>query len=293
MRLTGHKEKPLTEPFEADGARRARETLLRNQCVGGDPAIASLLLTDGQIISLAGGEKFIEVGDNADEVFFILHGEAVVSIVGRPRRIRKAPTQVGEMAALDRGSPRSANVKAGKSGLVALRIPANRLTEIFELHPEAKERMRAEMADRQRQLIGEGKGSGWALPALWTLLSIAVGLFAAFAVWSAATWTETDALMKLGLTVGAFFVASYIVHERNPAFFWRRMIGIVILAVLGVFSAQRSVSLEAGQQEPTFSIGFSSEGVAMSDGVQIAFIVASALIVALFGYFEHRRMESG
>lgn len=293
MRLTGHKEKPSTEPFEADGARRARETLLRNPCVGRDPAIADLLLADEQIISLAGGKRFIQVGDNADEVFFILHGEAVVSIAGRQRRIRKAPTQVGEMAALDRGSPRSADVRAGKNGLVALRIPANRLADIFELHPEARERMRAEMADRQRQLIGEGKGSGWALPAVWTLLSIAVGLLAATVVWSAATWTETDALMKLGLTVGAFCVASYIVHSRNPAFFWRRMIGLVILAMLGVFSVQRAVSLETGQQEPTFSIGISSEGVAMSDGVQITLIAASALIVALFGYFEHRRMESG
>jgi hypothetical protein len=261
--------------------------------VGGDPTIADLLLEDRQIVSMAEGEKFIEVGDDADEVFFILHGEAVVALPGGQRRLRKAPTQVGEMAALDRGSPRSATVKAGKGGLVALKVAANRLTDVFEKHPEARERMRSEMAERQRELIAEGKGSsavGWAG---WTILSIAAGLLVAAAVWLAATWTDTETLLKLGLTTGAFLVTSYVVYARNPAFFWRRMIGFVILAVLGIFSVQRSVSLETGQQEQAFSIGISSEGVAMSDGVQIALIVASALIVALFGYFEHRRMERG
>lgn len=291
MKFLRKKGRPSIEAFQANDGRRARDTLLRNPCVGDDPTIADLLLEDRQIVSIAEGEKFIEVGGDADEVFFILYGEAIVALPSGQRRVRKAPTQVGEMAGLDRGSSRSATVKAGEGGLVALKVAANRLTEVFEKHPEARERMRSEMAERQRELIAEGKGGsgvGWAG---WTVLSIFAGLLMAAAVWLAATWTDTETLLKLGLTTGAFLVTSYVVYARNPAFFWRRMIGFVILAVLGIFSVQRSVSLETGQQEQTFSIGITSEGVAMTDGVQIVLIAASALIVALFGYFEHRRME--
>lgn len=293
MSIFGKKERPSTDAFEADCSRRVRETLLRNPCVGGEPAIADLMLEQRHIVSFAEGERFIDLDDAADEIFFILHGEAIVNLPGGRRRIRKAPTQVGEMAALDRGSRRSATVEAGKGGLVALRLAADRLSDVFEKYPEAKERMRSEMADRQRELIAESKGSsavGWAS---WTILSIAAGLLVAAAVWGAATWTDTGALLKLGLTTGAFLVTSYVVHARNPAFFWRRMIGFVILTVLGVFSVQRSVSLETVQERRSFSVGISSEGVAMSDGVQLALIVASALLVALFAYFEQRRMERG
>jgi hypothetical protein len=289
--LFGRETRPPTDAFSASGSRRARDTLLRNLSAANQPAIADLLLEIGDVVSFAAGEVFIEVDRSEDEVYFILDGEGVVELPGRRRRSRKAPTQVGEMAALDRGSRRSATVRAGKGGLVALRVEADRLNEVFEAHPEVRERMRSEMADRQRELIAEGGSvseAGWAG---WTILSVVASLIVAGAVFGIATWTDTAMLPKIGFTATAWLVTLLTVHSRNPAFFWRRMIGGLLILAVGVVSMQRSVSLETTRNDQTFRFGIDSDGLTMGDGTEIAVIVVWVFALAIFSYFEHRRME--
>jgi len=77
-------------------------------------------------------------------------GRAAVEINGQEMAVREAGNHVGEMAAIDPASPRSASVRAIER-VVAARIGEPSFTALATEHPEVYRRMALEIADRLRQ----------------------------------------------------------------------------------------------------------------------------------------------
>ena len=113
---------PMKSRFEgSDGQRRLIATLQSCFLVEHNEELAQRLAEVGELVSFEAGQPIISQDAEDNDVYFILVGEADVSVNNRQVAVRKARDSVGEMSLLNPTEPRSATVTA-RAGVVTLKI---------------------------------------------------------------------------------------------------------------------------------------------------------------------------
>jgi predicted nucleotide-binding protein len=134
-----------------DEARPLRIQLLQEQrAVQCDLDLANELEASSVLLELQPGERFITQGAYDDDLYFIIRGSAEIITKGHKHAIRTRGCHVGEMALLDPGSGRSADVIAGESGAVVLRVSGANTREIGDRHSALWRNLARELSERLR-----------------------------------------------------------------------------------------------------------------------------------------------
>ena len=167
------------------GRERVIAILRENPVVDGQGEVAATLYDRGAFQGFSKGEDLILQGANDDDVYFLLFGEVDILIDKKWRAKRVAPNQVGEMAALDAGMPRSATVRAKTDAVYAWKVPAQNFNELFVADGKAALRIRRELSSRHReQLAWKPARDGLKSFALWTVISLLVAVLCAAIAWT-------------------------------------------------------------------------------------------------------------
>ena len=254
------KEVRLPGLFSGDGASElVRTTLRENRAIRGDSAIVDQLMNHGEIVFFRKGDCLIHEGDQDNDVYFLLSGEVGIVFKRQLGSKRVAPNQVGEMAAIELGSKRSASVYVLTDEAAALKVPGQEFNRIWTNSPELQQNLQIEMTARHRERIAAGEVARRNNSSSWFWTSFGVGLASYLITWLflvPATWTYDARLAATAMFGLAAFILMLL---HNPAFFWRRCFGLVLLAMVGVFALAQFVSVEAEH-------GFASLEVAIRTG---------------------------
>ncbi|WP_340290622.1 cyclic nucleotide-binding domain-containing protein [Sulfitobacter pontiacus] len=254
------KEVRLPGLFSGDGASElVRTTLRENRAIRGDSAIVDQLMNHGEIVFFRKGDCLIHEGDQDNDVYFLLSGEVDIVFKRQLGSKRVAPNQVGEMAAIELGSKRSASVYVLTDEAAALKVPGQEFNRIWTNSPELQQNLQIEMTARHRERIAAGEVARRNNSSSWFWTSFGVGLASYLITWLflvPATWTYDARLAATAMFGLAAFILMLL---HNPAFFWRRCFGLVLLAMVGVFALAQFVSVEAEH-------GFASLEVAIRTG---------------------------
>ena len=241
------------------GLSRAYETLLGNPAVHGDQAIVDCLIRNGETVFFRQGENIIRQDGQDNSVYFLLSG--VVDIVFKSQKgsIREAPNQVGEMAAIEPGKGRSASVVARSDEVAALKVSGTEFKKLLNANPRFQEILQVEMSARHRERIVAGDIARRNNSVTWFAISTGAGLIAGLAGWYVLTPSDWTTTARSILSCGLGLIIFLLTLLHNPAFFWRRSFGVVLLAMIGTFALDWFVSMEAKQ-------GLGSLQVAMNLG---------------------------
>lgn len=241
------------------GQEMARSVLLNNPAVGGDQDVANRLLATGNLTFFRRGNHLIKEGDHDNDVYFLLAGEVDIVFGTRLGSIRSAPNQVGEMAAIDPGQKRSANVIARSDEVAALRVPGTEFNMIRNSNTDFQSRLQREMSDRHRQRINAAKVANQNNSLSWFLASIGAGLVGGAAAWLA--WPEDWTLVAQSVAAcGTGLLIFIFMLLHNPAFFWRRCAGLSLSAMLGLMMIDRFLTFKIEQGFGSLSVGFGNSG---------------------------------
>lgn len=258
------------------GQANARSVLLNNPAVGGDQEVANRLLATGNLTFFRRGNHLIKEGDHDNDVYFLLAGEVDIVFGTRLGSIRNAPNQVGEMAAIDPGQKRSANVIARSDEVAALRVPGTEFNMIRNSNTDFQNRLQREMSDRHRQRINAAKVANQNNSLSWFLASIGAGLVGGAAAWFAwpDDWTlvaQSVAACGTGLLIFIFMLL------HNPAFFWRRCAGLSLWALLGLMMIDRFLTFKIEQGFGSLSVGFGNSGGPVDWKILFGLLLAMAI----------------
>ena len=133
-----------------DGKRRLIEALKGFPLVEHNEVLATRLGEVGQLVSFEPGDAIMTQGAEDNDVFFMLVGQAEVTVNGRHVAIREARATVGEMALLSPTEPRSATVTA-RTQVVALKVSEPNFHQVAQEHPQIWRVVAQIVAERLRQ----------------------------------------------------------------------------------------------------------------------------------------------
>ena len=100
----------------------------------------------------------INQDDDTNDMYFILSGEVEIQVNKRPKAIRKSGQQIGEMALVKIGNPRSATVLT-KTKVELAKVTEKDFTKIANAHPDLWRNIAESLADRlfQRNFLERSK----------------------------------------------------------------------------------------------------------------------------------------
>jgi CRP/FNR family transcriptional regulator, cyclic AMP receptor protein len=131
---TGQRGSNMIDRFVGATGRPALLAALAEQKIVGNQAeIAEAFANVGQVIEVQSGEAFIQQGDTATDVFFIITGGAKVVVHGKTVAERRSGQIVGEMSAIDRTRPRAATLVASETS-VLLKVGGDAFRSIADNH---------------------------------------------------------------------------------------------------------------------------------------------------------------
>ncbi|KQV15005.1 hypothetical protein ASC97_31420 [Rhizobium sp. Root1203] len=137
--------------FDGDrGKARVIDALKEQRIILGNKDASEELLTRGHLLTFMPGDPLIMEGDWSNSLFFILAGAVKIEIKGSLVNQRVAGQHVGEMAMIDPGKPRSAQVTA-TSPTVALVISEEDFSAVAGNHPDLWRQLAKELAERLRE----------------------------------------------------------------------------------------------------------------------------------------------
>ncbi len=93
------------------------------------------MINEGELLEFQKGDKLITQGAEDNEIYLIVSGEVLIVIKGMEYRKRVAGEHVGEMAAIEPGQKRSADVVAIDT-VVALRLSSAVFMKLGEAFPQ-------------------------------------------------------------------------------------------------------------------------------------------------------------
>lgn len=133
-----------------DGHRRLIDALKACSLVEHNEAFASRLAEVGQLASFEAGDVIMTQGADDNDVYFILVGQAEVTVNGRHVAVREARATVGEMSLLSPTEPRSATVTA-RTQVIALKVSEPDFHQVAQAHPQVWRVLAQVVAERLRQ----------------------------------------------------------------------------------------------------------------------------------------------
>jgi CRP/FNR family cyclic AMP-dependent transcriptional regulator len=114
----------MGQRFDGPNGRRAIiEVLLEHRLVQHDEVLANRIAEVSALTIFSDGQSIIEQGETSADVYFILSGEAAVFVNKRKVATRGPSDAVGEMAAIDPTTPRSATVRSSGSVTILDEFP--------------------------------------------------------------------------------------------------------------------------------------------------------------------------
>ena len=131
-----------------DGHIHLVEALEIQPIAAGDTTIANAISGCVEVASFKPGSSIIEESAPDNDLYFILTGVVSIRVSGREIAVRTAGQQVGEMALLDPGQPRSASADGE---VVAARISASGFAELADANPKLWRNVARVLAERLRQ----------------------------------------------------------------------------------------------------------------------------------------------
>ena len=126
------------------------EALEIQPIVNGDIAIAKAISGCVEVESFEPGSSIIEESGPDNDLYFILAGVASIRVSGREVAVRTAGQQIGEMALLDPGEPRSASAVADGE-VVTARISSSVFAQLADANPRLWRNVARVLAERLRQ----------------------------------------------------------------------------------------------------------------------------------------------
>ncbi|WP_422343000.1 cyclic nucleotide-binding domain-containing protein [Parasphingorhabdus sp.] len=274
------------------GQERIIAILRENPVVDGQGEVAATLYDRGAFQGFSKGEDLILQGANDDDVYFLLFGEVDILIDKKWRAKRVAPNQVGEMAALDAGMPRSATVRAKTDAVYAWKVPAQNFNELFVADGKAALRIRRELSSRHReQLAWKPARDGLKSFALWSVISLLVAVLCAAIAWTTTAFLpfgEIERAVTTGGTALLFFIFTMLL---NPAFLWRRLISYVLLGWAGLFVMDWTIAAKMKNGSEETEVSLVSSGLDLDWTILTPIAIVSVVLIGIFAVFEHKRME--
>ncbi len=280
------KEARLPAKFSgSEAAEQVRSVLVNNPAIRGNVGLANELLESGNVVYFRKGETIIKQGDTDNEVFFLLAGTVDVVFKSQLGSRRTAPNQIGEMAAIKLGQPRSATIVAATDEVAALQLPGASFHRIWEANNEFRNLLELEIGSRFKERIEAGEVAKRNNSLFWFTTSSGLGFVGGVTSWfflAPQDWTDTArAALSAVIGLGLFLFA--LLH--NPAFFWRRCAGLVLLAMIGVLSLDHLIAFEASEGFGSLSIDVQSKGTSKSGassvietiGFVVVFIVCAVM----------------
>lgn len=283
---------PVVDFSRVDADERIRNTLAQNPAIGGSSEIVDELMSVGEVVGFLQGEEVVEQHRHDDDVYFLLAGEVDIVIDRRKRTFRGAPNQIGEMAAIEPGKPRSATVRVRSETICAWRVSGEAFRNVWNGHTDFKGRLQVEMASRHREQLAAVRVAHENISLIWFVLSVGAATVVGGITWlslGSVEWT----LAARSVATGAAAIAAFIfVFLWNPTFFWRRSISLLLWCIVGKTIFDTTISLEAehGFRSLQLSVlsGGTSVGLATSLGTSGPLLIALGLFM-LMEHLESRK----
>lgn len=141
----------MIERFQGDeGRRRLIATLTEHRLIANRQELAERLVATGELMEFPAGTAFINQGDQASEVFFIITGKVEVRVNGKVVANRFPGDHVGEMAAIEPTQSRSASVVPVET-TVLIKVSEAEFSAAAEQYPDMWRRIAATLARRLAQ----------------------------------------------------------------------------------------------------------------------------------------------
>jgi predicted nucleotide-binding protein len=132
------------------GQARLLECICEQTVVAHDASIARCIRNKGMLRAFRGEQVVTSQGSPDNSLYLVICGSVDVSVNKRVVATRNAGTHVGEMAAVDAASLRSATITS-KGDSVLLQLSAHDFRAIAERFPKVWQRLTAELAGRLRE----------------------------------------------------------------------------------------------------------------------------------------------
>ena len=138
----------MIDRFQGDeGRRRLIAALTEHRLIANQPELAERLIAAGELLEISAGTPFINQGDQAADVFFIITGKVEVRVNGKSVACRFPGDHVGEMAAIEPTQARSATVTPIEP-TVLLRVREPEFSAAAAQFPDMWRRIAATLARR-------------------------------------------------------------------------------------------------------------------------------------------------
>ncbi len=149
--LKSNSSETLQSRFEGDsGKEKLIRVILDQFIVCQDHKLASALISVATLNEVSKGSVLIEQDSCDDDIYLILSGSFDILVNQRQTALRTAGMHVGEMAAIDPTSRRSATVIAHEASLVA-KIKNKDFTSVADQHPHIWKRLAVELSRRLKE----------------------------------------------------------------------------------------------------------------------------------------------
>lgn len=256
-------------------------TICRNDLVANDEGLAANVVQQSKIVRLPKGHVLITHGEDADEVFFLLHGSVRVLINSKYIDSRRAPEIVGEMAAMKPGEARSADVIVDSDNFEARIMSAHEFRGILSRNASFRNRLTNlvdEVGRKNIRLLGKNtKKRGLSWVAISAIAGVLTGVVACIGIWT----MQLNPYYFLGGLALAIVVFVGVLMA-NPDMRYRNLattagVGLIALALYG--SASFALTID-GQEIDLPLIDFS-----VQTELKMGVFAISALALLLLTYF--------
>lgn len=141
----------MIERFQGDeGRRRLIAALTEHRLIANRQELAERLVSVGELMEVPAGTAFINQGDQASDVFFIIAGKVEIRVNGKVVANRFPGDHVGEMAAIEPSQPRSASAVPVET-TVLIKVSEADFSAAAEQFPDVWRRIAATLARRLAQ----------------------------------------------------------------------------------------------------------------------------------------------
>lgn len=138
----------MIERFQgSEGRRRLVAALTEHRLIANRQELAERLVVTGELMEVPKGSAFINQGDQASDIFFIIAGKVSVRVNGKVVANRFPGDHVGEMAAIEPSQPRAASVISVED-TVLLKVSEAEFSAAAEQFPDVWRRIAATLARR-------------------------------------------------------------------------------------------------------------------------------------------------
>lgn len=135
-----------------DHAERSR-VICNNEAVDGNISLAEEIASKGELRVFSSGKKIISKNGSDNHVLFLLSGEVEVNPGSNLLITREAPKTIGEIAAMNPGQRRTADVWVRSGPVAVLELSAADFVQIAADYPSLDEELKSDLLRRYRKAL--------------------------------------------------------------------------------------------------------------------------------------------